>query len=327
MKLAIAGAGLTGLLAAHAWPTAPVFEASAAPRAAHRALLRFRSDAVAKLTGIDFEQLTVRKGIYNNGAFVAPDIRLANAYAQKVTGQLVGERSIWSLEPVQRFIAPETFYEQLIEAIGGRIQWGCSVALPQGKNGDGPLAVPIHSDFTIKNPNNPLISTIPLPDLLKELAVETTTPFNRSGIHVARYRLDERTRLNQTIYFPTPQHPLYRASITGSLLIAESIAAAGPGWTDPDTQLNEPQFCAHVFGLRHAPVLIDEVDQKYGKIVPLPAEERKALLHRLTRDHNIFSLGRFATWRNILLDDVVADIQVVRRLLRASGYDRSLFAS
>jgi hypothetical protein len=35
-------------------------------------------------------------------------------------------------------------------------------------------------------------------------------------------------------------------------------------------------------------------------------------------------IGRFATWRNILLDDVVDDIAVIKRLMRHGGaYDHA----
>jgi hypothetical protein len=45
-------------------------------------------------------------------------------------------------------------------------------------------------------------------------------------------------------------------------------------------------------------------------------------LFRLTHERNIYSLGRFATWRNILLDDVVDDIAAIKKLLKAnSAYD------
>jgi hypothetical protein len=68
-------------------------------------------------------------------------------------------------------------------------------------------------------------------------------------------------------------------------------------------------------------------EQRYGKIVPLPAEPRRALLTRLTTQHGVYSLGRFATWRNVLLDDVVNDLAVIRKLLRASEYDHRLHFS
>ena len=149
----IIGAGLAGLLAAHAWPQAAILEAQSEPRGMHKALLRFRSEVVSKLTGIEFKPVTVRKGIWNNDEYVEPTIRLANMYAQKVTGELVGDRSIWNLDPVQRFIAPETFYEQLLDAVGKRVCWNT------------PLA---HEDF-----NEPLVSTAPLPIMLDTLGIKT----------------------------------------------------------------------------------------------------------------------------------------------------------
>ena len=65
-----------------------------------------------------------------------------------------------------------------------------------------------------------------------------------------------------------------------------------------------------------------------GKIVPLPDAARKRLLFRLTHEHGIYSLGRFATWRNVLLDDVVNDIAVIKRLARSGdAYVARLHAS
>jgi hypothetical protein len=82
------------------------------------------------------------------------------------------------------------------------------------------------------------------------------------------------------------------------------------------------------FALRPGNVFqIDVVEQKYGKIIPLPDAVRKRVLHRLTQEHGIFSLGRFATWRNVLLDDVVQDIAVLRKLMKASQYERKIFAA
>ncbi len=66
------------------------------------------------------------------------------------------------------------------------------------------------------------------------------------------------------------------------------------------------------------------VEQEYGKIAPVDDLPRKALLARLTDRHNIFSLGRFATWRNILLDDVAHDATVVKRLMALGSYERKL---
>lgn len=309
MTLRIAGAGLAGLLAAHAWPQAAVFEASSEPRAHHKALLRFRSDAVARLIGIDFKAVTVRKGIWIDGGFVPPSIRVANMYSKKVLGSLEADRSIWNIDPVERFIAPENLYEQMIEAVGPRIRWGTPF------------------DFADQSqcPGAPLINTAPLPIVLNALAehLKVTDPapidFRRAPIKVQRFRVPK-AAVYQTIYFPQPGMPIYRASITGDLLIVESMA---------DAQINEWHLQDNVvpaFSLDHLERL-ETVEQKYGKIAPLDPSVRKALLHRLTVKHGIFSLGRFATWRNVLLDDVVDDITVIRKLLRSSEYEHRLHFS
>jgi len=36
--------------------------------------------------------------------------------------------------------------------------------------------------------------------------------------------------------------------------------------------------------------------------------------------YNVYSLGRYATWRNILLDDVYHDINVIKQLMDSDGY-------
>jgi hypothetical protein len=122
----------------------------------------------------------------------------------------------------------------------------------------------------------------------------------------------------QTIYFPDPEQPVYRASITDDLLIVESTR-------EPD--ILEMNNVMEAFGIYTLNDDLGRVEQRYGKIVPLPTEPRRALLTRLTTQHSIYSLGRFATWRNVLLDDVVADLAVIRRLLRASEYDQRLHFS
>jgi hypothetical protein len=303
VALNIVGAGLAGLLAAHAWPQARIWEASSEPRSEHKALLRFRSDVVARLTGIDFRQVTVRKGIWFGGKFVSPSIGMANLYARKVMGGLTGDRSIWQLDPVERWIAPEDFYEQMISNCAGRVRWG--------------------EPFDFASGERPVVSTAPLPTVLGILTPETPPPFEfkRASITVRRHRVPGADAF-QTIYFPNPNISMYRASITGSLLIVESMLLP---FEDQRTELEE---AVKAFGLKGIDLaLVDAVKQKYGKIVPLPDAQRRALLHSLTKSYGIFSLGRFATWRNILLDDVVQDISVLRRLMRASNYERVLFAA
>jgi hypothetical protein len=295
----IVGAGLTGLLAAHAWPRMAVLEAAPGPAAAHRALLRFRTDAVSHLTGIAFRKVRVRKAIVSRGVFAEPSIRLANQYSLKIAGRLLPDRSIWNIEPADRFIAPPDFYEQMVDAVGARIFWGEAADIA------GAAAA-----------RATMICTAPLPVTLGALGVNTNIAFERSAIVVDRLRVP-RADVFQTVYFPEDDTPVYRASITGDLLIVESIGADGPDPTDIAKVLD-------AFGVPEADQ-IDRAEQRYGKIAPIEDDAtRRALLFSLTRDYGVYSLGRFAIWRNVLLDDVVGDIASIKRMMAADAYTRRL---
>jgi hypothetical protein len=296
----IVGSGFAGLLAAYIFPREAVVEAAAAPAQMHKALLRFRTDAASKLTGIPFKKVRVRKGIYFEGEFHQPNIQLANLYSQKCLGLILGDRSIWSIEAADRYVAPETFYEQLIEAVGPRIEWGKQIDFKRAKSCDAPF-----------------ISTAPLPVVLQSLGLEVEAEFDRAPITVQRYRVQD-CDAYQTIYFPTDAHSLYRASITGSLLICEFEGAPEGDWT---------RDMLNAFAIDGDFVdEIDKVKQSYGKIAEIDTTLRKSIIHRLSVEHNIYSLGRFATWRNILLDDVIDDAWVVKRLMHQSEYDRRMAA-
>jgi len=297
----IVGAGLAGLICAHSMPRETVVEIQPEPDEVHKALLRFRSTAVADLTGIEFRAVEVRKGIWEGDGWQQPNIRAANLYSVKCLDRMI-DRSIWNLDPVVRYIAPPNFYERLIESVGSRIKWGMDWRVAQAE-GD------VHA---------PIISTAPLDAMLGTFDIKTGEKFERAVITVKRYRV-YKSDVHQTVYFPSTAHSLYRASITGDLMICEfSGEPDGPWWTE----------LRDAFGV--CPMDLKEVEttkQSYGKIAPIDNGKRCAAIARLSQDFNIFSVGRFATWRNILLDDVVKDAAIVKRLIRASAYDRKLKAA
>lgn len=298
----IIGAGLAGLIAAHSFTGSRILEAAPAPAQLHKALLRFRSDAVSKATGIDFRRVRVHKGIFAGGQFFQPDIRLANMYAQKVLGRLAGDRSIWNIDAVDRFIAPDTFYEQMLETVGSRVEWGAA------------------ADFAGWSRQTPTISTAPLPVALKGFGIDHDLAFERSPISVLRATV-KGADVFQTVYFPDPNLSVYRASITGNTLIVEAMIERGQ-LTSQDVHAVLTAFNLPMSAMNDSTT----VEQKYGKIAPVDDAARKQLLFRLTHEFNVFSLGRFATWRNILLDDVVSDISAIKKLMRGNAYERNAAA-
>jgi hypothetical protein len=302
----IIGAGLSGLLAAHAWPNVPIVEASKEPKA-HRALLRFRSKSVAELTGIEFKKVLVRKGLWSYGAFRQPTIALANAYSQKVLNLIIGDRSVWNLDAVERWIAPDDFQERLLAHVKSRVTFG----QPDDMQGA-----------------QPFISTAPMPVALNTLDIAlSNVQFIRAAIEVTRYKVP-RCDAHQTVYFPDPDVGVYRASITGDVLIVESVinktqAELALGIDRPWAMQLNAAFGIHLDECQP----LGQVNQEFGKIVNLPDATRRALLFKLTTEHGLYSLGRFATWRNVLLDDVVNDIHVIKRLMATDRYELRQVAS
>ena len=61
--------------------------------------------------------------------------------------------------------------------------------------------------------------------------------------------------------------------------------------------------------------------QQYGKLIECDGMEVKEFIGWATRKHNVYSLGRWGTHRQILMDDVVCDIRQVDKLISNKGYN------
>lgn len=318
MALLIYGAGMAGLLAAQMLrrhrPT--VFEAQPALPDNHGALLRFRTDAVPRAVGIPFRQVRVLKAIYNEYGMVDfCSLRDANMYAQKVTGGSIATRSILDLSPVDRYIAPPDFLEWL--AYDREIQYNMEMSADSSIYGQHEV---------------PIISTIPMPKLMEFVGWPDVPKFRWLPVWSVRVTLPPNVDVYQTVYFPEEKYQFYRASITGRELIIEYASDPGPELAS--SKLADIGTVCRVFGLgtstlpRLDGTTVKTKRQEYGKLLPLSAEDdklRRAFILAMSDQHNIYSIGRFATWRQILLDDVVHDVQVVERFItERSAYARRL---
>ena len=299
----IFGAGMAGLIAGHFFrrESPIIYEIQPSLPNNHAALLRFRTDAVSRLTGIPFKKVLVRKAIhFDKRLYGHCNIALANAYSQKVTGT-IDNRSIWDLEPAYRYIAPENFIEQLAEGL--TIKYDTSFP---------PLESFINCDL------NPIISTIPMPTLMEILSWADRPTFNYSTIWSLNAKIESLPcDIYCTIYFPEPHVSLYRASITGNRVILEFIR-------DPKIDRVEEYTAEFLFTIFGIDVInVSDVfwkKQLYGKLVSKGTEEKaQAFIMAMTDRHQIYSLGRFATWRQLLLDDMIKDCEVIHRLITTKG--------
>lgn len=297
----IIGAGLAGLLAAnmlrHRNPT--IFEKQKELPNNHSAVLRFRTSVVGDVVNIPFRKVKMIKAPVPWKNPVAD----ALAYSYKNTSCRRSDRSITQgMVAEERFIAPPGLIGMLAERCNIKYDLAYDLAFT---NYDG----------------TPVISTMPMHVLMHMLNYKRrdNIPFDfKAGTNII-------AKINAcdayvSLLVPDPYCPFSRISVTGDELIIEI-----PGKTERDLNVNYLlDTAASMLGLEMNAIYdVTVKEQRYAKILPIPDDDRKEFMHWATVHHNIYSLGRFATWRpNLLLDDLVKDIRLIDKWSSAkSKYD------
>lgn len=299
-KFIVVGAGLAGLFAAAVLrdECQHIIEAQNSLPNNHAALLRFRSSIVGDAVNIPFQSVSVIKSVASIGNSVADAI----AYSIKVTGEAQLRSVLGAEGKVEtRFIAPSDF----ISRLAGKVQ------------------VPVEYSKFYEPNNAPAISTIPMPILMHMLDYQMVD-LNFQSIPGCSIRAKlQKTNLCATIYFPDPGIHAYRASITQDQLIVEHAfpEAAQSAFDDicrhPKTMKEYLTTILSHFGIPVSFIVGVPVakQQKYAKILPIDDTARKRFILWASEKYNIYSFGRFATWRpGLLMDDLVNDLRVIQRL-------------
>lgn len=282
----------------------------------HAALLRFRSNLVSGVTGIPFQAVQVYKAIKSHGRVHREStVQLANLYSYKVSGQAT-ERSILSIESAQRYVAPPNFVELMARNVN--IVYGAPVSS---------LAEIMAHQAAYQC----IISTIPMPILMDIVQWSAkAVKFEYRSIWVAHATIrSPRVRLYQTIYYPELDVPYYRASLTGDILVVEGALAAEAAAPVSTMVAGYVSDLLEDFGVPGAVWDLATVQrQKYGKLVPMADEAaRKGFMFAMSQAHHLYSLGRFATWRQVLLDDLVKDVGMIEMLMASQSlYDHHRLA-
>lgn len=308
MPVQVYGAGMAGLLtAAMLRRVRPiVYEAQPALPDNHGALLRFRTDAVERETGQLFRKVHVQKAVMRDGQLQgAASLRDANQYSLKVIGAVRG-RSVLDLSPCVRYIAPPDFITGMARDAILKMESPLTLDALNALRGQTEVSA---------------ISTIPMPALMKMVGWEPPGFEWRPIWSVAVNIMNPITDVYQTVYYPEPKHPWYRASITGAHAILEYTADPGEA-----VEHHVNQVLAD-FGLgdQTSFEMTNAKRQEYGKLLPISDVQRQTFILAMTDEYNLYSIGRFATWRQILLDDVVDDVRHVERLItQRNAYTRRL---
>lgn len=321
----ILGAGLSGCLAGIMHPEAVIVEAKtekafkASPE--HKAVLRFRTNNISQLTGIPFKEVQVRKSIWYQGReYRFPDIRLTNLYSRKVSDGYF-DRSIVNLETVTRWLPPEDFHLRMLGKVNGRVHFGCKITgitndhisvLRDGARPD--------EESPMTRSECPVISTIAMPIMAKILGVESPVSFSSGKkVFVVRLRI-KNSNLNISMYYPDPEFPVYRSSVMGDILSVEFIENLIPEQL-PSIKSEALYTVLESLGINPLDVEILDEGSQLGKIsYNVNERTRKNWVLKLTLDHWIYSLGRFALWKNILQDDVYHDALKIRQFIESGTH-------
>ena len=318
--VAIIGSGMAGLLAGCMFRLdGQIYEAAPSLPNNHHALLRFKSDEIGRFLNIPFREVNVMK---INKEWKNP-VADAVAYSMKCTGEAVLRSSTTAKGEIERrFIAPPDFISQMERHQNNPIRYGQTV--------DRKLIESYH------DVGQPIISTMPMPVLMKLLDYDADLNFKNTVGAVIRMELPIETEVCATIYYPNPDLEQSRATLTGQLLQIELpiLWAHGEAVDAFIASLNDRQsatfntYVASVlsdFGFH--PVAFERcqltvVKQKYAKILPIDERERKKFIVWATDNFGVYSLGRFAIWQpGLLLDSVFRDAQAIQKMITHGNYD------
>lgn len=299
-QIIIIGAGLAGLLAGNIMRhRAKIVEKQANLPNNHKALLRFKTNVFSTAVGIPFKKVKMIKAVYGDNS---NPIKNELQYSKKIIGQYRSDRSLpVGVVKEDRYIAPLNLIDQMAEMCD--IEYGIDQIKEWEKDLLGKI---VHRD------NDPaIISTIPMPDLMIALDYPRRSNIKFEALEGSVVSADiKNCDAYVTYYFTMPNHSAYRASITGSKLIIEAVGVIEPSINDASTIAS---YYIQCFGIHPAEISnIKFHHMKYAKILPIDDDLRKDFMHWATINHNIYSLGRFATWRpGLLLDDLVNDINLI----------------
>lgn len=302
----ILGSGLTGLICGCLDKSSLILSASPKRESNHKAVLRFRTNKLGIALGFNFKKVTVTKGIWYKGMYHEPNPLFNNEYSDKVTG-IISNRSIFRVDNEIRYIPPDDFYNRLYDECNQRIVSGEITNIK--KDTLSYKKKPNVKKETLMPISGPILSTLPMDVMAKLTSMPIVGGKGISKpIFVSRLKIKDCDAYS-TVYYPDWNIAPYRATLNGDILIVESTRTLVSGELDvvyESLAINKNRISKSKFN--HL--------QPYGKITEIDQNARKNFILMQTIQNNIYSIGRYATWRpKLMLDEIPEDFQVIKSLI------------
>jgi len=315
MKILIIGAGLAGVVAQNALSN---HDLSIVDKKLdtdifgdHSAVMRFRDERLANLLGISLKEVTVYKAYALGGQLCTePNITANNCYSLKTHSDL-SERSLKDCGVQKRYLFNSSIKAQRV--IGGA-SLSCIYKQYDIATGEKFVARFTSNEGGFEVLYDYCISTIPMPTILKAAGIKHSIIFGSEVIHVYTAKINIPSDVHQTVYFPEFGDAPYRITIEGQRIIAECMEEAEPN--DLDHLVDEH------FGLHYVNYGDWSHSKQIGKLKEVDGNRRKAMMVQLNK-LNIYSLGRYATWRSIRADHLVGDIERIKHFINVSSEVRN----
>jgi hypothetical protein len=291
----IIGAGLTGLIAAtmlrHHQPLI-IEEALELPR---KPRMRFRSSVISSAVAVPFDPITVTTGIYSTER---NPVILANRYSEKASGEI---RSPGLVEgQVKQWVGPDDIITRLASGPTCTIQLGTTWAGPD----------PAWEDEAI-------ISTIPMGDLMDLLHYDNKPEFEFRDGWTIDIGLRSTVDVYQTMLFPDDADHYHRVDINRNEMRIHFS-------TIPTLHVDDyaDDVCdAMAIDRSHIKEVGGVNRSKYGAIREIDRRTRLEFISWASREHGVYSLGKYATWRpEFDFDDLVKDVQAIETMITESEY-------
>jgi len=259
-----------------------------------------------------WKRIEVHKNCWDGKWFVrTPNIGHMNDYARKITGKIHDTSLKFMDGGIEEGYLPvggnsSRVIKDLLDANERHVQYSCRVTeiLPAKK------VIKLNKEdkeYTIHYSN--LISTIPLPVLLRMLNLEIDFTFKADPILTSAYKVTENEAVDayQIIYVTTPKLKPYRVSLMHNTIFVEAMVPM-----DEDENRN---LIKMVWGFEN-PKHIETKSVSPGKFHPIERNKRKILLARLTSDYGIYCIGRYAVWAYKRLDHLADDAMELVKIIR-----------